>query len=86
MTSREQWISCRVYDGMFSDECAVELDAGSQVMTVYVSRDVVQGEGEEGRRFALPTMPICQLVVEEVVGQPFRNDSQFQKQSRPTGS
>jgi hypothetical protein len=30
-------------------------------------------------------MPICQLIVEEVCGVPFRNDSQFHKQSSPTG-
>ena len=30
-------------------------------------------------------MPICQLIVEQVAGVPFRNDSQFQGQSRPTG-
>ena len=32
-----------------------------------------------------PLMPICQLIVEEVRGVPFRNDSQFQHQTRPTG-
>ncbi len=32
-----------------------------------------------------PLMPICQLIVEEVRGAPFRNDSQFQSQSRPAG-
>lgn len=29
---------------------------------------------------------ICQLIVEEVKGVPFRNDSQFQSQKRPTGA
>lgn len=33
-----------------------------------------------------PNAPICQLIVEEVQGIPFRNDSQFQHQSRPGGS
>lgn len=33
-----------------------------------------------------PESPICQLIVEEVAGQPFRNQSQFQNQSRPGGS
>lgn len=32
-----------------------------------------------------PGMPICQLIIEEVSGSPFRNDSQFQGQSRPGG-
>ena len=32
-----------------------------------------------------PEMPICQLIIEEVRGVPFRNDSQFQSQSHPTG-
>jgi len=32
-----------------------------------------------------PSMPICQLVVEEVRGVPFRNDSQFQGQVRAVG-
>lgn len=32
-----------------------------------------------------PGAPICQLIVEEVAGQPFRNDSQFQGQERPGG-
>lgn len=32
-----------------------------------------------------PGSPICQLIVEEVHGQPFRNDSQFQLQDRPGG-
>lgn len=33
-----------------------------------------------------PNTPICQLIVEEVLGSPFRNDSQFQNQSRPGGN
>ena len=33
-----------------------------------------------------PNAFICQLIVEEVRGIPFRNDSQFQHQSRPGGS
>jgi dCTP deaminase len=33
-----------------------------------------------------PDMPICQLIVEQVSGMPFRNDSQFQGQSRPGGT
>ena len=49
MSNKEHWISCRVYDGMFSDERVVEVDAGSQVLTVYVSRDVVKGQGDAGR-------------------------------------
>jgi dCTP deaminase len=32
-----------------------------------------------------PSMPICQLIVEQVSGIPFRNDSQFQNQMRPGG-
>ncbi|MEW4489174.1 dCTP deaminase [Thalassoglobus sp. JC818] len=32
-----------------------------------------------------PKTPICQLIVETVEGVPFRNDSQFQKQTRPGG-
>lgn len=32
-----------------------------------------------------PGTPICQLIVEQVDGTPFRNDSQFQGQSRPGG-
>ena len=32
-----------------------------------------------------PGMPICQLIVEQVSGKPFRNDSQFQDQLRPGG-
>lgn len=32
-----------------------------------------------------PGSPICQLIVEEVRGLPFRNDSQFQAQERPGG-
>ena len=32
-----------------------------------------------------PLMPICQLIIEEVRGLPFRNDSQFQGQSRTIG-
>ena len=32
-----------------------------------------------------PNAPICQLVVEEVLGTPFRNDSQFQHQRRAGG-
>lgn len=32
-----------------------------------------------------PSMPICQLIVEEVHGTPFDNASQFQGQSRPGG-
>jgi dCTP deaminase len=32
-----------------------------------------------------PGTPICQLIVEAVLGIPFRNDSQFQDQSRPGG-
>jgi dCTP deaminase len=32
-----------------------------------------------------PGMPICQLIVEQVDGVPFRNDSQFQGQSRAGG-
>lgn len=33
-----------------------------------------------------PNSPICQLIVETVVGKPFRNDSQFQGQSAPGGN
>ena len=33
-----------------------------------------------------PLMPICQLIIEEVRGTPFRNDSQFQGQHRPVGT
>lgn len=33
-----------------------------------------------------PGAPICQLILEEVQGQPFRNDSQFQDQSRAGGA
>jgi len=32
-----------------------------------------------------PRTPICQLIVEQVSGQPFRKDSQFQGQLEPTG-
>jgi dCTP deaminase len=32
-----------------------------------------------------PGMPICQLILEEVLGTPFRNDSQFQGQRAPGG-
>jgi dCTP deaminase len=32
-----------------------------------------------------PSMPICQLIIEQVHGQPTRNDSQFQNQNRPGG-
>jgi deoxycytidine triphosphate deaminase len=32
-----------------------------------------------------PGTPICQLIVETVKGVPFRNDSQFQRQSAPGG-
>ena len=32
-----------------------------------------------------PKMLICQLIVEEVRGVPFRNEGQFQNQARPTG-
>lgn len=32
-----------------------------------------------------PGVPVCQLIVEEVKGQPFRNDSQFQNQSKAGG-
>jgi dCTP deaminase len=33
-----------------------------------------------------PGTPICQLIVEAVLGTPFRNDSQFQGQSQPGGN
>jgi dCTP deaminase len=33
-----------------------------------------------------PGTPICQLIIETVLGSPFRNDSQFQNQSKPGGS
>lgn len=33
-----------------------------------------------------PGMYICQLILEEVVGTPIRNDSQFQGQTRPHGA
>jgi len=33
-----------------------------------------------------PDAPICQLIVEAVLGTPFRNDSQFQGQSQPGGN
>jgi dCTP deaminase len=33
-----------------------------------------------------PETAICQLIVETVVGTPFRNDSQFQNQQRPGGN
>lgn len=32
-----------------------------------------------------PGTPICQLIVEQVSGRPFRRDSQFQGQAEPTG-
>jgi len=32
-----------------------------------------------------PGAPICQLILEEVKGAPFRNDSQFQGQTHPSG-
>lgn len=32
-----------------------------------------------------PDMYICQLIIEEVLGNPFRNDSAFQGQTRPGG-
>ena len=32
-----------------------------------------------------PRMPICQLIVEEVLGQPIADASEFQGQQRPTG-
>ncbi len=32
-----------------------------------------------------PQMPICQLIIEQVHGVPFRNDSQFQNQNKPGG-
>jgi dCTP deaminase len=32
-----------------------------------------------------PGMPICQLIIEQVCGVPFRNDSQFQSQTHPAG-
>lgn len=32
-----------------------------------------------------PRMPICQLIIEEVRGMPFRNDSQFHCQTQPVG-
>ena len=32
-----------------------------------------------------PGAPICQLILEEVHGVPFRNDSQFQRQTHPSG-
>jgi len=32
-----------------------------------------------------PGTPICQLIVEEVAGVPFRNESQFQGQAAPGG-
>jgi dCTP deaminase len=32
-----------------------------------------------------PEAPICQLIIEEVQGVPFRNDSQFQGQSTAGG-
>jgi dCTP deaminase len=33
-----------------------------------------------------PGMPICQLIIEQVHGIPFRNDSQFQNQNRAGGN
>ena len=33
-----------------------------------------------------PGAPICQLIIEEVKGHPFRNDSQFQGQKTPGGT
>ncbi len=33
-----------------------------------------------------PGKPICQLILETVLGTPFRNDSQFQGQSQPGGN
>ena len=30
-------------------------------------------------------MPVCQLIVEEVLGQPIADASEFQGQQRPTG-
>jgi len=32
-----------------------------------------------------PGAPICQLIIEQVSGVPFRNDSQFQDQSMASG-
>ena len=32
-----------------------------------------------------PRMPVCQLIVEEVLGQPIVGTSEFQGQQRPTG-
>lgn len=32
-----------------------------------------------------PNTPICQLIIEQVHGKPFRNDSQFQEQTRAGG-
>jgi len=32
-----------------------------------------------------PNMPICQLIIEQVSSKPFRNDSQFQGQTKPGG-
>jgi dCTP deaminase len=32
-----------------------------------------------------PRMPICQLIVEEVAGEPFSNQGQFHDQARPGG-
>lgn len=32
-----------------------------------------------------PGMPICQLIIEQVDGVPFRNESQFQNQNQPGG-
>ena len=32
-----------------------------------------------------PSAPICQLIIEQVHGVPFRNDSQFQNQTRAGG-
>jgi dCTP deaminase len=33
-----------------------------------------------------PGMPICQLIIEQVVGMPIENPSQFQNQTKPSGT
>ena len=41
-TDRQEWITCRVFDGMFSDEFAVEVGSRDSGMTVFVDRSAVR--------------------------------------------
>ncbi len=46
---RQEWITCRVFDGMFSDELAVEVGTGDTGITVFVDRGVVRNrQGDRG--------------------------------------